>query len=165
MYNINDAVMYSTYGVCRIKSIEKRDFSGEDVEYYVLQPVGDDRNTFYVPTGDSPMKDKMRRVYTREEVEELIGVMPDEGSIWIENDIQRKEEYRRILDAGDRRELVKLIKTLYIRRQELEEKHKKLHSTDERFLRDAENMLYDEFAYALGIPKEEVLPYIKAHLS
>ena len=160
MYKVNDAVVYSSYGVCQIKSIEKRDFCGEDREYYVLQPVGDSKNTFYIPTSNSSLTEKMRGVCSKAEVEELISVMPDEGPIWIENDIQRKEAYKDIIDKGDRHDLVKLIKALYLHRKELESSHKHLRSSDERFLHDAENMLYDEFAYALSIPREEVVPYI-----
>ena len=165
MYNINDTVMYASYGVCRITSIVKRDFSGEDIEYYVLQPVSDSKNTFYVPTSFGTLRDKMRRVYSREEVEELINVMPDEKLIWIDNDSERKEAYRNIIESGDRIQLVKLIKTLYIKRETLSQNHKKLHSADERFLHDAENMLYDEFAYALNIPKDEVISYIKQRVN
>lgn len=164
MYNINDTVIYASYGVCRIKAVETRDFSGEPKEYYILQPVGDTRNTFYIPTDNEALKEKMRRVYSRKEVEELIRIMPDEGSIWIENEQQRKDAYRQIIENGNRHELIKLIKTLYIYRKDLEAQHKKLHSTDERFLRDAENMLYDEFAFALGISRDEVVPYIKEHI-
>ena len=43
-------------------------------------------------------------------------------------------------------------------------KHKKLRSSDEKFLNDAENILYDEFAYALKIPKNEVISYIKKRI-
>lgn len=164
MYNVNDAVVYASYGVCQIKSIEIRDFSGEPKDYYVLQPVGDSRNTFYIPTDSEALKEKMRRVYSRSEVDELINVMPDEGFIWIDNEPQRKEAYKKIIDSGDRHELVKLIKTLYIHRKELEQQHKKPHSSDERFLKDAENVLYDEFAYVLGISRDEVVPYIREHI-
>ena len=164
MYNVNDAVVYSSYGVCVISAIEERDFSGESVEYYVLRPVSDNKNTFYVPTSNEDLKNRMHSVCSRSEVEELISVMPDEDFIWIDNDFQRKEEYRRIIESGNRHQLIKLIKTLYIRKQKLLEQHKKLHSADERFLNDAENMLYDEFAYALGIERDAVLPYIKEHI-
>ena len=164
MFSSGDAVVYATYGVCIIKSIEKRDFSGEDVECYVLQPVSDPKNTFYVPTANGQLRDKMRRVMSKEETQDLICSMSREELIWIEDEQERKAEYRRILDGGDRRELVRLIKTLYLRKQELLECHKKLHSADERALNDAENMLYDEFAYALGIPREKVIPYIREHV-
>ena len=79
MYKVNDVVVYASYGVCEISAIEERDFSGENVEYYVLRPVGDSRNTFYVPTAKSALTEQMRRVYTREEVEGLIRVMPEIG--------------------------------------------------------------------------------------
>ena len=90
--------------------------------------------------------------------------MPDENSIWIEDESIRREEYRKILRSGDRHELVKLIKTLWIHQKNCRERKKKLHIADENFLRSAENMLYDEFAYVLGITKDEVLPYIRQHI-
>ena len=58
-----------------------------------------------------------------------------------------------------------MIKTLYLRRQELMDSHKKLHSADERALEEAENLLHDEFAYSLGIPRDKVVPYIKERMS
>ena len=163
MYNVNDAVVYSSYGVCTVKSIENRDFSGETLEYYVLQPVNDIRNTFYVPTKTGKLHEKIRRVCSREEAEKLIEGMNEECNIWIDDEPQRKEEYRKILERGDRHELISLIKTLSSRSRELLRKKKKLHSADERILHDAENVLYDEFAYALDIPREQVAPYIKEH--
>lgn len=164
MYNVNDAVVYASYGVCVISAIEERDFSGENIEYYILRPVGDKKNTFYVPTSNSALKDKMRSIYSRKEVNNLISMMSDEQCIWIDNDFQRKEEYKKIIDRGDRLELVRLIKTLYEKNAELNKQHKKLRSTDEKFLREAENMLYDEFAYSLSIPREKVVDYIKQHI-
>lgn len=164
MYNVNDAVVYGSNGVCLITAIEERDFSGENVEYYILQPVGNQKNTFYVPTKNSILKNKMRSVFSRNEIDKLIGNMDRECCIWIDNDVKRKEEYRKIIEKGDRRELVRLIKTLYEKSVELSNQHKKLHSADERFLKDAENILYDEFAYSLDIPREKVVDYIKQHI-
>jgi CarD family transcriptional regulator len=47
-----------------------------------------------------------------------------------------------------------------LHQQELKEKGKKLRVSDERFLKDAEKVLYDEFAHVLDIKREEVLPFI-----
>ena len=165
MYDIGEAVVYSTYGVCMVSAVEKRDFNGEAKEYYVLRPIGNKNNTFYVPTWNKSLTCQMRKVWSKNEVENLINTMPEQELIWIDNDMQRKEEYRRILSGGDRAELVSLIKTLYLRREKLTEEHKKLHSVDERFLNEAENILYDEFAFALDIPRDEVLPYIRSHIA
>lgn len=164
MYSVNDTVMYSSYGVCRIESIEKRDFSGEPTEYYILRPVSDDRNTFYVPTGNERLTAQMRKILSREEINELIRTMPDDNFNWIDNENQRKDEYRKIIENGNRRELVMLIKALYIHQQNQRTINKRLHSADERFLKDAENMLYDEFAYVLNISKDDVIPFIRSHI-
>ncbi len=66
----------------------------------------------------------MRKVLTREEIDELIRKMPDENNIWIEDEAERKEGYRRILRSGNRMELVMLIKTLYCYREDRRGKKK-----------------------------------------
>ena len=76
MFKVNDVVMYASYGVCEIAAIEEKDFSGENVEYYILRPISDSRNTFYVPTNKEALTQQMRRVYTKSEVEELIKAIP-----------------------------------------------------------------------------------------
>ncbi|MBP5362498.1 MAG: hypothetical protein J6Y71_05680, partial [Ruminococcus sp.] len=53
---------------------------------------------------------------------------------WIDNDIKRKEEYSCIIKGADKHEIIRLIKTLYLRRNELSESGKKLRSTDENYL-------------------------------
>ena len=86
-------------------------------------------------------------------------------SIWIENDARRKEEYGRILKNADKHELIMLIKTLYLRRKELAASGRKLRSSDENFLNTAENMLFEEFAYALDIDRSDVVGYIEKHIA
>ena len=80
--------------------------------------------------------------------------------IWIDDDTQRYETYHAILQSGDRTQLVQLIKTLYLHQQERREQKKKLHSADEKFMKEAEHLLYEEFAYVLNIKREQVVPFI-----
>ena len=49
---------------------------------------------------------------------------------------------------------------IYLHKKEISDKGKKLHLCDEHMLKNAENLLSDEFAYVLKIEKDEVLPYI-----
>lgn len=165
MYNINDMVVYLPCGVCRIDDITEKDFSGDPVKYYVLRPEGDSKSTFYVPVNSETLTAQMHKVITEEEINDLIRTMPDAADIWIEDEHQRKERYTQLLHEGNRSEIIKLIKTIYIHQQELREHKKKLRSADEHFLKDAENMLHEEFAYVLGIPKNQVLDYIKQHIN
>ena len=107
----------------------------------------------------------MRKVLSKDEIMQLIKKMPEEGNIWIEDSDERKESYKKILESGERTELVKLIKTLHTHKQKQKKSGKKLRISDERILKDAERMLYDEFAYVLDIPHSEVVPFISGQLS
>ena len=60
-------------------------------------------------------------------------------------------------------ELVRLVKTLHLHRLELQQCGRKFHLADERMLRDAERVLFEELAYALSIPPESVGDYLRTH--
>jgi CarD family transcriptional regulator len=160
MFSIGETIIYGNHGVCKITAIQDMEIEDEVRPYYVLKPVFESNSTFYLPTGDEKIQGKMRRILSIEEIYALIKAMPDQDTIWIENENERKEQYKQILVENERSALVKLIKTLYLHQQELKEKGKKLRVSDERFLKDAEKVLYDEFAHVLDIKREEVLPFI-----
>ena len=80
--------------------------------------------------------------------------------LWIEDEKERKVVYKEILERGDRKELVGMIKALHLHEQKQKEKGRKLHMADERFFKTAEKVLYDEFALVLNIQPEQVLPFI-----
>lgn len=138
MYKVDDMVMYGSFGICKVTAIEKRDLTGEEQEYYILKHINSEKNIFYVPTNNDKALSKMHRICSKAEVDELISHMNSEGLIWIDNDIKRKE---------------------------LAESGKKLRSTDENYLSLAENMLFEELAYALDIDRSEVVEYIEKHIA
>ena len=159
-FNIGDTVLYCSHGVCKIAEISKKKFNGMIVEYYVLKPVYNDSSTIFVPSDNEALTAKMHRILSAEEIYSLIKAMPEEEQIWIEDEPQRRERYKEILSGSDRTELIRLIKTLYLRRQAQNGRKKKLHMADEKFLKDAENLLHEEFAHVLNIKREQVLPFI-----
>ena len=160
MYHVEDAVLYGSDGICRISEIVTRDFGGAPVEYYVLKPIRQEASTIYVPVNNEALVHKMRHVLPEEEILALIEGMPDEQAHWIENDEERKTAYRETLSTGDRPGLIRMIKSLYLRQKEMKGNGKHLRAADERFFKEAERMLYDEFALVLGMEPEEVLPFI-----
>ena len=163
-YAIGDTVMYATQGVCRIVDIEKKEFAGVTAEYYVLKPVYTPNSTVYVPLANGTLTGRMRRLLSKEEVGALIQAMPQEPSVWIADENARKESHREVLAKGDHRQLIQAIKSVYLHRKELQEQGRKLHMTDERFFKEAEKMLYDEFALVLGIQPDQVLPFILSRI-
>lgn len=160
MYGINDTVLYGAYGVCKIRDITEKEVDGHKQEYYVLKPVYDGNSTIFLPVHNEKTTEKMRHVLSAEEIYALIKAMPAESTIWIDDEAARKGRYKEILTKGNRAALVMLIKTLYLHQQAQMEKGKKLHAADEHCMKDAEKMLYDEFAHVLDIKREQVLPFI-----
>ncbi len=164
MHKVGDMVLYGAEGLCRIAEITVRDMHWGAVEYYVLKPVSDDGSTIFVPTAGA-LTEKMRRVMSAEEIFDLIRTIPDETSEWIDNENERKLRYKGILADGDRRGLMRMIKAIYLHGEERKKAGKKLHLSDERFLKEGEKLLYEEFAHVLNIKREEVLPFIAEQIS
>lgn len=164
MFQKDDMVRYGAHSVCRVEDITVKDFNGAAVEYYVLRPVYNDTSTIYVPAHNHALTEKMRKVLSEGEIQALIHAMPHEESIWIDDEEARRERYREILAGGDRAELIRMIKALYHHQCEQQAKGRRLHMSDDRFFKEAEKMLHEEFALVLGIPKEQVLSYILEQL-
>ena len=160
MLSVNDIVMYGTEGACEITGITCKDLGAGMTEYYVLRPVYRRETTVFVPAGNKALTGRMRRLLSAEEIEEIIQEMPGEDAIWIQDENERKARYREILAEGDSRKLVRMIKTLYLHQKQQTAKGRKLHLADERAFKEAERMLYDQFAIALHIKPDEVLPFI-----
>lgn len=160
MYKINDTILYGAQGACRIVGIEEKEICRKKHSYYVLQPTDGSKCTIYAPVGEEEIEKKMRRLLSAQEIYEIIEAMPDAECVWIDDEKQRKEHYKKVLADGDRAELVRLIKEIYIHKQELKKQRKKLHISDERFFKDAEKILYNEFAAVLNIKPSEVLAFI-----
>ncbi len=160
MYNVNDTVIYSTHGVCKITDITEKDFMGKKKEYYVLQPINNATTTLFAPTDNQAVLAKLRRILSKEEIHKLVDGIRDEEPVWIADDVERKEKFRAVLASGDHGALIQMIKALWLQKQQREAEGKKLHMSDERFFTDAEQLLYDEFQYVLKIGKEELISYI-----
>lgn len=160
MFQVNDVVVYGAQGVCRITGIEERKLGGERKTFFVLQPKNDVGATCYVPTWNEKAWGKMRKVMTKKEVDTLIDSMPNKQPNWIENENERKEAYRRILAGGDQAAIISMIQALFSHKKEREAEGKRLHISDEQFMKEAERILYNEWQYVLNVDKAGLMTYI-----
>ena len=162
MFAKNDYIIYGTTGVCKITGIEKRKFNNIEKEYYILKPAYDSNSTIYAPIDNDMIN--IRKIMTVKEVYDLIRTMPDNGPIWIDDINLRKGKYNEILKKGNKVELVKLIRTLYLEKEKKKTEGKKLYVGDEKIMAEAERLLHEEFAVVLNIKVDEVLPFILGEL-
>lgn len=165
MFQVNDVIIYGTQGVCQIVGTELKNISGTKKTYFILKPVQDNGSTFYAPTDNENVLKKMRTLLTRDQIHALIDSMPKENMAWVTNENERKELYKKIMAKGDPTELIKMIKAIYLHKKDREAEGKRLHMSDERFYKDAEQILYNEFQYVLDLPcKADLVDYITARI-
>ncbi len=153
--------VYGNTGVCFVEDICTKDCGAGKKEYYVLAPVYDSLSTIYVPTDAPAFESHAKELLKKEEVLELIDYFPKAEPQWIVNDKERAEAFRKLLESGERKDLVLLICSLYTHKTELAQKGKKLRSSDESIMQRAERLLFGEFAFVLELKPKEILPFIK----
>ena len=160
MFETGNYVVCGQHGVCRVEGIGplKLTEAAKDRIYYTLSQVYSQSGVIYVPADSD--KIIMRPVISREAAEQLIEEMEEMDLLWVENEKRREDVFKQALRSCDNRKWVKIIKTLYARKQARLAQGKKVTASDERFLHAAEENLYGELAVSLGKKKEEIEKYI-----
>ncbi|MEE5993386.1 MAG: CarD family transcriptional regulator [Oscillospiraceae bacterium] len=160
-YQMNDYVVYKSSGVCQVVSKETQSPDGvTEIMYYKLKPLSDPNSTYYVPVAAAG--EKLRPLLSREEVLDLIDGMPrsEDESVWTDNRRERREMYAQVLKGDDQKALVQLISSLYFRKQFSEANGKRFSSMDENAMKNAENLMLQEFGVVLGLEPENVRKFI-----
>ncbi len=164
MFEVGSMVLYGSVGVCTVQSIAHKEVGGVSGEYYVLEPVYRKKSTVFVPLDNERLTGRMRGILSAEELFALVDAVSDEPAMWIEDETERKATYRNVISRGDCMELMRLVKTLNAHKEKQEERGKKLHACDDRYLKTAEKMINDEFALVLGIDPDQVQAYLAERL-
>lgn len=154
-------VVYGTEGLYQVQEIADMKFGGKSDRYYVLRRGG---SVTYVPVSNEKGVSKIRSVLTRDEVMDLLETMPLESDPWITNDRERQAAFKNILLYGDIRDIILLARKLKFKQDEQESRGKKLYIADERTFREAEKIISEELAYALGIEKDKVIDFLVSKL-
>ena len=160
MYTKGDYIHHATNGLCRVEDVTTIEIDGVDKGrlYYRLWPVGSHGSTVFSPVEKA--REKTRYAMTREEAETLIADMPSIKTLWITEERARERQYKEALFSMSCRDWVKIIKTLYLRKQDRQARGQKITAMDEQYLRKTEDRLYEELSFALGKKKEDMESYI-----
>ena len=154
MFSVGEYIVYGVEGVCRVEEAGKLKVAGLDKNraYYRLRPYYHD-GTIYTPVDGKAV---MRPVLTREELERLLPRLPDSRAAG--------EYYRAILSGHDCVALLRLCKTLHAKQNSQTASRRGVNSTELRSWRMAEEMLYGEFGFALGMPPAQVRDFLREKL-
>ncbi|MEH7123834.1 CarD family transcriptional regulator [Bacillus sp. JJ1773] len=155
MFNIGDLIIYSAHGICKIDDICEKTVAGITRPYYVLHPMENDHQlTISTPVDND--KVVMLELIRKEEANEILESFKDPGVKWIEHANMRYNDYCEIVNAGDRKEIAKVVNTLMRKKIEYELNEKKLYEQDRKLLNSTQNILFKELAISLNLTFDAV---------
>ncbi|MEG1458714.1 MAG: CarD family transcriptional regulator [Acetivibrio sp.] len=160
MFKIGDYIIYGSYGVCKVEKIGFMEESEvqKDKLYYTLIPLYSKGSKVYTPTDNK--KVVMRAIISKEEALKLIEDIKDIETFSGSDDKKAEIVYKEALRKCDCRESVKIIKTLYLKRELRTAEGKNVTISDKKYLKLAEESLFGELAIPLNIDIEEVEKFI-----
>ena len=154
-------VLYSVNGVCEITDITEKVFGKTVMRYYVLKPISNNEATLFVPVNNENLVRKMKRLMTQPQLDEVLNNVSAKDVEWNSNEAVRKEEFRNTISFGNVSEILVLLKSIWIHRRMQNSKGRKLHISDEMYLREAEKIIKEEISTVIGVEQDEVIPYVK----
>lgn len=109
----------------------------------------------------------MRPVISRQEAEALIDAIPGmhAEACHERNFTQLAARYQQALGSHSCADLIELMMPIYAKKQYAESRKRRFGQLAARFMKRAETLLYGELSVALGIPFEEVQPYISSRIA
>ncbi len=154
MFKINDYVVYKK-DTCKIVDIKENHFNNQN--YFVLIPIYDDSLKIDVPIDNRC--GYLRKIITKDELEKIINDIPN-IEIIENNDKMIESEYRNLLNSNKHCDLIKIIKTTYLRNKERLDNNKKIRDKDLQYFELAEKYLYNEFSIVLNLTYEETKNFV-----
>ena len=166
MFKEGDFIIYGSNGVCQVEHIGSMDLQGVpgDKMYYTLVPVYEEKSRLFTPVDNH--KVVMRPVISKQEACELIDHMQEMQVFEIQNEKNRDTVFKEALKTGDCEELVRVIKTIYEKKQERKAQGKKGDCRVMNVISNWQRNIYTEnLPLLLGIEKDKVGSYIEKRIA
>ncbi len=142
--------------VCKIKEIKTNKMNGND--YYILVPIADESLIIDVPVDNRMgyLKDIMSKNEANRLIDNIINIAPIEDI----DDKYIEKKYKDLLHEGGHENLIKIIKTTYLRNEDRMKNNRKLSEKDSIYFEEAEKYLYNEISVSLNMSFDEAKDYI-----
>lgn len=160
MLAIGEFVVCGNKGVCMVEDITTVHMEGVDSHkmYYLLKPVFSKSSTVYIAVDNKTPS--IRKIITRQEALALIESLPTIGFLCITDDKNAEMVYKESFQKNDIVELIKIVKTSYLRSQERLKLGRKVVAVDEKYYKMACEYLFSELSVCLDIDKQEIENFV-----
>lgn len=151
MFKLNDYLVYQK-NIYQIIGIKYKYLNNQD--YYILNSVINPSLTIKLPCNNN----SIRHIVNKDEVKEIIKKIPKIDIIKLDDKLL-EIEYKKLLN-GSLEDLIKIIKTTYLKNKERLDAKKKISDKDKTCFDKAELLLYTECGLALNMTFEDTKNYI-----
>lgn len=164
MFQVGEYIYHGSHGVCKVMDIGRLDIPGLDKDklYYTLEPIQTPKGKIFFAVDNN--KTVTRPILTKEEAMELIEQIKDLEELEVKDEKNRAGVYKEALKTCDCKEMVRIIKTTYLRKKSRTAAGKKNRADDEKYFKMAEEALHTELSISLQMSKEEVKEFITAQV-
>ena len=148
MFKIGDKIVYPNHGAGIIDSIEKKEFLGEEKDYFILKmPIGS--MDISIPMANID-KMNIREVIGKKEGDEVLRILDDDPTQMSNNWNVRYRQNQEVIKSGDIFEIAKMVRNLAIL-----DKEKGLSTTEKKLLNRARRIVASELVMAGSLEKEK----------
>lgn len=148
MFKIGDKIVYPNHGAGTIDSIEKKEFLGEEKDYFILKmPIGSMDISIPIANID---KMNIREVIDKEEGDQVLKILDDEPTKMPSNWNVRYRQNQEVIKTGDIFEIAKMVRNLAIL-----DKEKGLSTTEKKLLNRARRIMASELVMAGSLKKDQ----------
>ena len=164
MFKKVECIVYGSTGICEVLDVTTMDMAGtlNDKLYYILQPYHKKGSEIFTPVDNKRIV--MRSIISMNEAKMLLDEIDSLGEFKVSNEKFREDSYKQCVRGCNSRDMMKMIKTLHQRKHDRLVRGKSFPSTDERYLKMAEENLFSELALAMETDKEKIGEYIREKL-
>ena len=162
MYKIDDLVLYSTHGICKVTNISDKNFSDEIKSYYELRPLKDIKLQINIPVGST--KIQLFDLMNEKEARALIESFKKAEKMTFEKNYFLSAQFNKMIADADRTRAVSTIYSLLLRKKQVVAEGKKLPNQEIKALATLQGILYNELALALKKPYEEIVSMIEENI-
>lgn len=148
MLNKGDYVLRKTGGVWGVIDTPYNKYTLKEIAKKTTETIAEDSD------------DIIRKVKKQDDLTDVIERIPFISTLQASNDKIRIELYEEAMAAYDEIEWIKIIKTIYLRKQE-----KRLLKNELNYYIEAKRYFHGEIAAMMGIKYDEVEKYIKAYIA
>ena len=157
MFKIGDKIVYPNHGAGTIDSIEKKEFLGEEKDYFILKmPIGSMDISIPIANID---KMNIREVIDKEEGDQVLKILDDEPTKMPSNWNVRYRQNQEVIKTGDIFEIAKMVRNLAIL-----DKEKGLSTTEKKLLNRARRIMASELVMAGSLKKDQAEEMIDEYI-